>query len=179
MTSIKSIELSDLEQYASLCNELFGSNTNMTQFEIIVEKIITNPDYILAGAKNEKGQLLGSVMGITCMDTVGECRPFMVLENLIVSEKSRRQGLERKLVNYIEGIARERNCYHIMLIVDKTLGNASEKLECLPMAHEKRLIALGWKSGYKNGALWQRRMQKSWTTVRCPFMYAIAVPQST
>lgn len=116
MISIKSIELSDLEQYAMLCEELFGSQTNMVQLEKAVKKIATNPDYILVGAKDDKKRLIGSIMGITCIDTVGECRSFMVLENLIVSEKSRRQGVGKKLVTYIEKNARERNCYFIMLM---------------------------------------------------------------
>jgi predicted N-acetyltransferase YhbS len=114
--TIETIEISDLEQYAALCDELFGSKTNRTQLEKVAKKIASNPDYILVGAKDAKKQLLGSVMGITCIDTVGDCRPFMVLENLIVSEKSRRQGVGGKLVRYIEEKARDRNCYFVMFM---------------------------------------------------------------
>jgi len=116
MISIKSIQLSDLEQYAALCDELFGSKTNRVQLEKMIKKITNNPDYILVGVQDDNKRLLGSVMGITCMDTVGECRPFMVLENLIVSEKSRRHGVGKKLVSYIEKNARERNCYFVMFM---------------------------------------------------------------
>jgi len=117
MISIKPIELSDLEAYSTLCNELFGSKTNMTQLEIMIKKIITNPDYILVGAKEtDNNHLLGTVMGITCIDTVGECRPFMLLENLIVSKTYRRQGVGKTLVRYIEEHAREQNCYFVMLM---------------------------------------------------------------
>ena len=116
MKLIKTIELLDLEEYAALCDELFGSKTNRVQLEIMVKKIATNPDYILVGIRDDKKQLLGSVMGITCIDTVGECQPFMVLDNLVVSEKSRRQGVGKKLVSYIEECARERNCYFVMLM---------------------------------------------------------------
>ncbi|WP_094606024.1 hypothetical protein SPSIL_006900 [Sporomusa silvacetica DSM 10669] len=116
MISITSIQIADLEQYAVLCNTLFGSKTNMAQLEKTVKKIVSNPDYILVGAKDENKQLLGAVTGITCLDTVGECQPFMVLENLIVSEKSRRQGVGKQLVNYIENNARDRNCYFVMLM---------------------------------------------------------------
>lgn len=114
MISINNIELSDLKQYAALCEEPFGCKTNMVQLEKMVKKIASNPEYILVGAKDENEQLLGSVMGIICMDTVGECQPFMVLENMVVSEKSRRQGVGKKLVRYIEERARERNCYFVM-----------------------------------------------------------------
>ena len=39
--------------------------------------------------------MMGSVMGILCQDTIGECKTFVVLENLIVGSKYRRMGLER------------------------------------------------------------------------------------
>lgn len=76
-----------------MCAELFDSRTDLIQLEVSLKKILNNPDYILVGVRNEDNQLVGSVMGITCLDTVGECRPFMVLENLIVSENSRRKGI--------------------------------------------------------------------------------------
>ncbi|WP_245867348.1 GNAT family N-acetyltransferase [Sporomusa silvacetica] len=89
----------------------------MTKLEVVLTKIISNPDYILVGVKDETGKLVGSVMGgITCFDTVGECRSFMVLENLIVRENCRRLGIGKKLVEYIEEQAREKNCYFIMLM---------------------------------------------------------------
>jgi GNAT superfamily N-acetyltransferase len=116
MITLKPIAISDLERYAALCDELFGSKTNLVQLEAALHKIISNPDYILVGAENENRQLLGSVMGITCMDTVGECRPFMVLENLVVSGKCRRLGIGKMLVDYIEEQARGNNCYFVMLM---------------------------------------------------------------
>ena len=88
----------------------------LTKLEVVLTKIISNPDYILVGAKDETGKLVGSVMGITCFYTVGECRSFMVLENLIVRENCRRLGIGKKLVEYIEAQAREKNCYFIMLM---------------------------------------------------------------
>lgn len=115
MITIKNIELTDLEQYAVLCEELFESKTNMARLEAILKKISTDPDYILIGAiDTESQQLLGSVMGIVCMDTCGECRPFMVIENVVVSQKSRRLGIGKKLMSYIEDRARECNCYFTM-----------------------------------------------------------------
>jgi predicted N-acetyltransferase YhbS len=116
MITIKPITISDIERYAILCDELFNSKTNLVKLEVVLTKLISNPDYILVGAENESGELLGTVMGITCFDTVGECRPFMVLENLIVRENCRRLGIGKKLVEYIEVQAREKSCYFIMLM---------------------------------------------------------------
>lgn len=116
MLTISSIDSPDLGQLALLYEELTGTKTNLALLESLYKKIATNTDYILIGAKNEAQRLVGSVMGIVCTDLVGECRPFMVLENVIVSEQSRRQGIGEKLVKYIENYARERNCYYIMLV---------------------------------------------------------------
>lgn len=78
---LSKIELSDINQYTKLCDELFGS-----------------------------------VMGILCQDTVGECRPFVVLENLIVSPKYRKMGLGKRLIIFIEDWARENNSYFVMFM---------------------------------------------------------------
>ncbi len=114
MISIDKIKLSDLVEYAALCEEVFAPTTNMQQLEKMVTAIHQNSSYILIGAKDENKRLLGSVMGITCMDTVGECQPFMVMENMVVSEQSRRQGVGEKLVRYIEEYARGQDCKYIM-----------------------------------------------------------------
>ncbi|MBP2629287.1 MAG: GCN5-related N-acetyltransferase [Firmicutes bacterium] len=116
MLTITFINSSDLGQLALLYEELTGIKTNMVLMEKMYKKIADNTDYILIGAKDEEQRLVGSVMGIVCTDIVGECQPFMVLENVIVSEKSRRRGTGRQLVKYIENCARERNCYYIMLV---------------------------------------------------------------
>lgn len=113
---INKIELSNINQYAELCDELFGSKTNLLELEKALKKIVANEDYILVGIKNEKDELIGSVMGILCQDTVGECKPFVVLENLIVSTKYRKMGIGKQLITFIEDWARENNSYFVMFM---------------------------------------------------------------
>jgi len=114
--TINKIQLSDITNYATLCDELFGSQTNLVALEKSLKRILFNEDYILVGIKNKEGELIGSVMGILCQDTVGDCRPFVVLENLIVSTKYRQIGLGKKLITYIEDWARENNSYFVMFM---------------------------------------------------------------
>ena len=116
MLTISPIEKPDLEQLASLYKELTGTETDLLLMDAMFKKIADNPDYILIGAKDEEQRLLGSVMGIVCTDIVGACRPFMVLENVIVDPESRRQGVGAQLVSRIERYAAERNCSYIMLV---------------------------------------------------------------
>lgn len=114
--TINKIEIFDIKEYAKLCDELFGSQTNLVELEKVLKKILTNEDYILVGIKNEEGELIGSVMGILCQDTVGGCRPFVVLENLIVSPKYRKMGLGKRLIFFIEDWAKENNSYFVMFM---------------------------------------------------------------
>jgi GNAT superfamily N-acetyltransferase len=129
---INTIGVSNLAQYAALCDELYGRTiNNRDKLEQVVKEMATNSDYILVGAFDADEQLLGSVMGILCMDTVGECRPFMVMENLIVSEGSQRQGVGKQLVGYIEERARERNCYFVMFTSLAKRGEAHKFYEAM------------------------------------------------
>ncbi|KYZ76744.1 GCN5 family acetyltransferase [Anaerosporomusa subterranea] len=114
MPTIVRIEGTDLKELAALSQELCGREANIACLKDTLEKIVHNPDYILIGARDDQHRLIGSVMGIICMDVVGDCRPFVVLENLIVSERARGLGIGKLLVSYIEERARERNCYYIM-----------------------------------------------------------------
>lgn len=115
MIEIKRIERNDLKELSLLFEELSGKKTD---FEIMVknfEWISKNEDYIVLGAKYN-GKLVGSLMGIICHDLVGECKPFMVIENVIVSSNLRGQGIGKKLMTEIERIGKEKNCYYTMFV---------------------------------------------------------------
>lgn len=115
MIEVKRIEKNELKGLSLLLEELSGKKTN---FEIMVknfEWINKNEDYILLGA-HYNGKLVGSLMGIICHDLVGECKPFMVIENVIVASDSRGKGIGKKLMMEIEKIAREKNCYYTMFV---------------------------------------------------------------
>ncbi|MNZ70717.1 putative acetyltransferase [compost metagenome] len=76
-------------------------------------------------------------MGIICQDIVGDCRPFMVIENVVVSNHIRRQGIGQKLMAKIEGIARERNCYYIIFVSGGQRKEAHAFYEKLGFKDEK------------------------------------------
>jgi GNAT superfamily N-acetyltransferase len=113
------IELADIKDATALSNlfeELVGEKTNLSKMKENLSFIISNKDYYILCAKDENNKLLGSVMGIVCADICGDCQPFMVLENMIVSENARGKGIGRKLVEQLEEYAKQRNCTYIMLV---------------------------------------------------------------
>lgn len=115
MIEIKIIEPNDLIELASLLEELSGMKTNMSMLTKNFELMGKDADYYVLGAKIDH-KLVGSVMGIICRDLVGECRPFMVVENVIVSKNFRGHGIGKKLMLELERIGKERNCYYTMFV---------------------------------------------------------------
>jgi predicted N-acetyltransferase YhbS len=116
MVTIGSLTPDDWEALAKLYEELSNIDAEEDKMKENLSWIVANEDYYLIGAKNENGELVGSLLGIVCRDIVGNCRPFMVLENVIVTEKSRGQGIGGKLLKWIEDKAHERNCHYIMFV---------------------------------------------------------------
>jgi GNAT superfamily N-acetyltransferase len=116
LITVEPIHLQDLEELAVLYQDLNAVQTNREEMRKAFHSMENRPEYLLFGAWTEAKELVGSLMGILCTDLIGECRPFVVLENLIVSPGSRRQGVGAKLIQHMEDYARERNCYYTMLV---------------------------------------------------------------
>ncbi|MBP2645771.1 MAG: hypothetical protein H6Q75_1211 [Firmicutes bacterium] len=115
MITIEPIKFSDLEAFSQVIAQLFGAPSTRQNLEHSLKNILNDPAYLLLGAK-ENDRLVGTVMGITCFDTVGECQPFMVLENLVVDKECKGKGIGKRLVQAAEEYAHKQNCYYIMLL---------------------------------------------------------------
>jgi len=115
MISIQFAAVSDLISLAKLFIELVGGKTDISKMREQFVFMESNPDYIVLVAKEGNGAV-GSVMGIICHDLVGNCNPFMVVENVIVSSAHRGKGIGRRLMERIEEIAVEKSCDYIMFV---------------------------------------------------------------
>lgn len=115
MIEIKPIAAEHLPALAGLYEELMEEPARLDRLTAAFDAIERDPRYILLGAF-AAGELAGSIMGIVCQDLVGECRPFMVIENVIVSSRHQRMGIGKTLMSFIETAARERGCSYIILV---------------------------------------------------------------
>ncbi|MCX7710842.1 MAG: GNAT family N-acetyltransferase [Clostridia bacterium] len=115
MIVISQVELDDLEELSNLYEELSGSKTDSGKMLENFKWMKSNPDYIVLGAKYGR-KLVGTLMGIICHDIVGACRPFMVIENVVVDSRMRGKGVGKELLYKIEEMGRERNCYYTMFV---------------------------------------------------------------
>lgn len=115
MITISKINADDLIPLSLLLEELSDMKSNMELMMQNFKKIFNDNHYIILGAK-ENNVLAGSLMGIVCYDLVGDCRPFMVIENVIVAKSVRGKGIGKLLMNEIETIGRSLNCSYTMFV---------------------------------------------------------------
>lgn len=115
LLTIKSATVEDLEQLAQLYKELMGEETDLCKMKENFKRMEANPNYFVLVAK-EDNMVVGSVMGIICLDLVYKCQPFMVIENVIVKSTSRGKGIGARLMKEIEEIGRNCECYYSMLV---------------------------------------------------------------
>jgi predicted N-acetyltransferase YhbS len=116
LVTITRITYDDLNDLSNLYEQLLGKKTNFPKFKDKFTLINSNKNYVLIGAKDGNKNLVGSLLGIICQDLGGECKPFMVVENVIVKNNYRRMGIGKTLMTFIENFARKRDCYFTMLV---------------------------------------------------------------
>ncbi|MDR0266525.1 GNAT family N-acetyltransferase [Paenibacillus sp.] len=136
MITIRHITEKDLSGLSHLYEELLGISTHLDQMLQVFKSAESSGNYHILGAFHE-GELAGSLMGIVCLDLIGNCKPFMVIENVIVSGRIRRQGIGQKLMNEIEKIARENGCGYIILVSGEQRKEAHIFYEKLGYRDEK------------------------------------------
>ncbi|EOD01552.1 GNAT family N-acetyltransferase [Caldisalinibacter kiritimatiensis] len=118
MVTVEKIKKKELNSLSKLYSQLVNEESIMSNMIKAFNSIENNPNYYLMGVKlNQK--LIGSAMAIICYDLVRECRPFMVIENVIIDKNYRGNGYGGTLINKIEDIAKKKNCHYIMLLSNK------------------------------------------------------------
>lgn len=115
MLTLQIATIDDLESLSQLYEELSGEKPDFIKMKENFELMDSNPDYVVLTAK-EDNVVVGSVMGIICLDLVRKCQPFMVIENVIVNGAWRGRGIGVRLMEEIEEIGRTRNCYFAMFV---------------------------------------------------------------
>lgn len=107
----------DLPDLARLYSQFRGEQSSLEDMRITFRKLEEDSDYTLLGVR-EGGRLVGSVMGVLCWELYGSCRPFMVVEDVIVDQAHRRRGVGSKLMQAMEQEALRHDCSYIMLVTD-------------------------------------------------------------
>ena len=109
--------LADIPKLNPLLSQLSGSLADPEKMAEKMKKIFRNEDALLLVAEDaDKGELCGSLFGLCFEDVCGDCRPILMIENVVTNEKYRRCGVGREMFRYIEAWGREKECHYCILV---------------------------------------------------------------
>ncbi|HNX13741.1 MAG TPA: GNAT family N-acetyltransferase [Oscillospiraceae bacterium] len=116
-TIIRDLVMEDMAQLAALHEQFWGDKSDVERMKSEFPVIMQENRHIILVAERD-GIVIGSVMGIVCRELYGDCRPFMVVEDMVVDRQSRRGGIGFQLLTELEKRARERNCAQMLLVTE-------------------------------------------------------------
>ena len=144
MITIECVTKNDLPALSYLYYQLTGIQSEIKNMETVFLQIKDNPKYQLLAAKDNNNHLAGTAMGIICQDLTGTCKPFLLVENVIVDANYRRQGIGKILINSLESFARENGCTLMILVPSSKWQEAHEFYQALGFLKDN---AKGFKKG--------------------------------
>lgn len=87
-----------------------------SDFQAIFEQMQKDPTYYLMVAVDGDKKVRGSVLGIICNSLAANYEKFLVIEDVIVDEASRRSGIGRELFMKMDEIAIQNKCAYSILV---------------------------------------------------------------
>lgn len=116
MVRIELATLEDKTRLAELYEQLASRPSILDKLEEELQNVLSRPEYRLVVARDEKGKTVGTAMGVICQDLVGECKPFMVIENVVVDKAARGGGIGRSIMQDLESHASKQGCGYIIFV---------------------------------------------------------------
>ncbi len=124
------LEKTDLPDLAGLYRQFRGEESDLSKMRRVFDRLAQSPDHLLLAARQNR-RLVGSALGVVSEELYGDCRPFLVIEDMIVNERDRRRGIGAALMKTLERFANKRGCGYIMLITDTDRTAARRFYEAL------------------------------------------------
>lgn len=127
---IRRLVKDDLESLAALYKQFWGEASSLEKMQPTFQRLDKNPNYVFL-VMEKQHQLVGSVLGIICEELYGDCKPFMVVEDVIVDKHYRRMGIASSLMRELEKIASKNNCNYIIFVTESERTEACEFYESI------------------------------------------------
>jgi GNAT superfamily N-acetyltransferase len=123
----------DLPDILSLYGQLGqddGSVLSLDAASCIYARMKTYPDYSIHVAQNESG-IIGT-FALLIMDNLGHFgTPSAVLEDVVVAEGLRGQGIGKRMMDYANNLCRQKGCYKMTFSSNINRGVAHHFYETL------------------------------------------------
>lgn len=111
---IKKLSIDEIPELIKLYDELVPVKNELEILQKKYQEILNNDDYIILVAKEDN--IIGTAMGICCKTLAFKGKNFLVVEDVIVSDKYRRKGIGRKLFEALDNFAIDKNCAYSILV---------------------------------------------------------------
>ena len=122
---IRMAEKRDVPRIVELYHELtitdsqveHSRNPSLADYQLVFAEIRADPRQKLFVAEFH-GEVVGTIVLLVVPNLSHNGTPWALLENLIVTEKHRRRGLGRMLLEHAVGLARKSGCHMVELCSD-------------------------------------------------------------
>ena len=114
---IHSLAMDDMEALAGLYYQFWNEASDVQKMKELFAALQSNDAYLFLGAV-EEDQLIGSVMGVVCQELYGDCKPFLVVEDMVVDQRHRNKGVGKALFRELEKQATARDCTQVILVTE-------------------------------------------------------------
>jgi len=114
---IRDLRIEDIESLSTLYCQFWNETSDIQKMKDKFSQLQGNGSYILLCAE-ENSALLGSLMGVICEELYGDCKPFLVVENMVVDSVYRKKGIGKALFAELEERAKNKGCTQIVLVTE-------------------------------------------------------------
>jgi len=114
---IREMIAEDIPQLAQLYKQFWDEESSVETMYENYNKFYEDGSHLLLSAF-ENNKLIGSIMGVICGELYGNCKPFMVLENMIVDNRYRNNGVGKALISELEKKASQKDCTQIIFVTE-------------------------------------------------------------
>ena len=111
---LRRAQASDAEAVELLYRDLVSDSTIRVLPEHVATLAESPSSFLIVGCSS--GIVCATALLTLCPDVMYLRQPFGLIENLIVAERNRGAGIGRRLMKYIEAVARDHYCTKLMLL---------------------------------------------------------------
>ena len=112
--------LDDLPGIKRLYEQLIEQSDDLEMMRRRYSEIMNDEDVLIVVARDNKGNVIGSINGYICRIICWGCSAFMVVEDVIVDKGHRKKGVGTALMKHLDDFAARNGCaYSILVSTDK------------------------------------------------------------
>lgn len=117
----------ELEQLNELMGQLAEKANSLEKLREIVKRYNMREDaFLMVAEDKENSRICGSLLAVLFEDYCGECKPLMVIENVVTHQEYQGKGVGKKMFETIAAWGKSRNVNYGLLCSDMEREGAHE-----------------------------------------------------